>query len=69
MGGIDKLQIKYEIILAEDGSTDNTKNILNDLLINNINYWKTLVYKPRKNNKNVKTLISRLIFKIEVRFF
>ena len=32
---LDKLQIKYEIILAEDGSTDNTKNILNDLLINN----------------------------------
>jgi len=32
---LDKLQIKYEIILAEDGSTDNTKNILNNLLINN----------------------------------
>ena len=32
---VDKLQIKYEIILAEDGSTDNTKNILNNLLINN----------------------------------
>lgn len=30
---LDKLQIKYEIILAEDGSTDNTKDILNDLLI------------------------------------
>ena len=32
---LDKLQIKYEIILAEDGSTDNTKDILKNLLINN----------------------------------
>ena len=31
---IDLLKIKYEIVLAEDGSTDNTKKILNDLIIN-----------------------------------
>ena len=30
---IDFLNIKYEIILAEDGSSDNTKKILNDILI------------------------------------
>ena len=30
---IGLLKIKYEIILAEDGSTDNTKKILNDLII------------------------------------
>lgn len=31
---INFLKIKYEIILAEDGSTDNTKKILNDFIIN-----------------------------------
>ena len=31
---IDFLKIKYEIILAEDGSLDNTKKVLNDIIIN-----------------------------------
>ena len=31
---IDLLKIKYEIILAEDGSSDNTKKVLNDIMIN-----------------------------------
>ena len=43
---VNKLLKQENIITCEN----------NDLLINNINYWKTLVYKPRKNNKNVKTL-------------
>ena len=29
---IDNLGINYEMILAEDGSTDNTKKILNNLI-------------------------------------
>ena len=32
---LDKLSINYEMIIAEDGSTDNTKEVLNDLLIKN----------------------------------
>ena len=29
---LDKLSINYEMIIAEDGSTDNTKEVLNTLL-------------------------------------
>ena len=32
---LDKLSINYEMIIAEDGSTDNTKQVLNNLLIKN----------------------------------
>ena len=32
---LDKLSINYEMIIAEDGSTDNTKEVLNNLIIKN----------------------------------
>ncbi len=32
---LDKLSINYEMIIAEDGSTDKTKDVLNKLLIKN----------------------------------
>ena len=32
---LDKLSINYEMIIAEDGSTDDTKQVLNSLLIKN----------------------------------
>ena len=34
---LDLLKINYEIILAEDGSSDNTKNILFELINNDEN--------------------------------
>ena len=49
---LDKLQIKYEIILAEDGSTDNTKNILNDLLINNKDLFVSNIEDKKRGYAN-----------------
>lgn len=49
---LDKLQIKYEIILAEDGSTDNTKNILNDLLINNRDLFVSNIEDKKRGYAN-----------------
>ena len=46
---LDLLKINYEIILAEDGSSDNTKNILFELINNNENktYLNNIVEKKR----------------------
>jgi len=46
---LDLLKINYEIILAEDGSTDNTKNILLDLINNDENktYLNNIVETKR----------------------
>jgi len=49
---LDKLQINYEIILAEDGSTDNTKNILNDLLINNKDLFVSNIEDKKRGYAN-----------------
>ena len=49
---IDKLQIKYEIILAEDGSTDNTKKILNDLLISNKDLFVSNIEEKKRGYAN-----------------
>ena len=49
---LDKLQIKYEIILAEDGSTDNTKRILNDLLINNADTFISNIEDKKRGYAN-----------------
>ena len=43
---VNKLLKEENIITCEN----------NDLLINSENYWKTLVYKPRKNTKQSKTI-------------
>ena len=46
---LDLLKIDYEIILAEDGSHDNTKNILFELINNDKNniYLNNIVEKKR----------------------
>ena len=49
---LDKLQIKYEIILAEDGSTDNTKKILNDLLISNRDLFVSNIEEKKRGYAN-----------------
>ena len=49
---LDKLQIKYEIILAEDGSTDNTKKILNDLLITNRDLFISNIEEKKRGYAN-----------------
>ena len=49
---LDKLQIKYEIILAEDGSTDNTKKILNDLLISNKDLFVSNIEAKKRGYAN-----------------
>ena len=58
---LDKLQIKYEIILAEDGSTDNTKRILNDLLINNADTFISIL----KTKKEVMLMQLDLLSKLQ----
>jgi len=49
---LDKLQINYEIILAEDGSTDNTKDILIDLLINNRDLFVSNIEDKKRGYAN-----------------
>ena len=47
---LDLLKIDYEIILAEDGSDDNTKNILFELINNDKNkiYLNNIVEKKKR---------------------
>ena len=49
---LNKLQINYEIILAEDGSTDNTKDILIDLLINNRDLFVSNIEDKKRGYAN-----------------
>lgn len=47
---VNKLLKEENIITSEN----------NNLLINNLNYWKTLVYKPRKNTKQIKNITKHI---------